>query len=70
MDQSTMSLFEREIRDKITAATLGVADAERRSDPSLLQAAQSQLEGLVELARRNGVLIDLLPATETPTATA
>lgn len=58
MKPSTMSLFEREMRDQVAAAQAAVAEAERRSDPLLLQAAQSHLDGLVDLARRNGVMVD------------
>jgi hypothetical protein len=59
MNPSTMSLFEREMHDQVTAARAAVDEAGTRSDPLLLQAAQSHLEGLVDLARRNGLLIDL-----------
>ena len=58
MKQSTMSLFEREMHDQVTAARAAVDEAGRRSDPLLLQAAQSHLEGLIDLARRNGLLFD------------
>lgn len=54
----TLSLFEREMRDQVTAARLAVAEAERRGDPLLVQAAQSHLDGLCDLARRNGVQVD------------
>jgi hypothetical protein len=59
MNPSTMSLFEREMHDQVTAARAAVDEAGRRSDPLLLQAAQSHLEGLIDLARRNGLLIEL-----------
>ena len=59
MKPSTMSLFEREMHDQVTAARAAVDEAGRRSDPLLLQAAQSHLESLIDLARRNGLLIDL-----------
>lgn len=52
---STMSLFEREMREQIAAAEAAVTDAERRSDPLLIQAVRSHLEGLLSLARRNGI---------------
>jgi hypothetical protein len=58
MKSSTMSLFEREMRDQVAAARAAVGEAERRSDPLLLQAAQSHLDGLLDLARRNGVFVD------------
>jgi hypothetical protein len=53
-----MSLFEREMRDQVAAAREAVTEAERRADPLLLQAAQSHLDGLLDLARRNGVIVD------------
>jgi len=58
MNPSTMSLFEREMHDQVAAARAAVAEAERRSDPLLTQAAQSHLDGLLDLARRNGVRVD------------
>lgn len=54
---ATLSLFEREMRDQLTAATLAVTEAERRGDPLLVQAAQSHLDGLLDLARRNGIQV-------------
>ena len=51
----TLSLFEREMRDQVAAARDAVTEAERRNDPLLVQAAQSHLDGLLDLARRNGV---------------
>jgi len=54
----TLSLFEREITDQIAAGRAAVEEAERRGEPLLLQAAQSHLEGLIDLARRNGVAVD------------
>jgi hypothetical protein len=68
MDPSTMSLFEREMHDQVTAARAAVDEAGRRSDPLLLQAAQSHLEGLIDLARRNGLLIDAGPEAATAPA--
>ena len=55
---STLSLFEREMNDQLAAARDALTEAERRGEPLLVQAAASHLEGLVDLARRNGVLID------------
>jgi len=54
----TLSLFEREMKDQVAAARAAVQEAERRGDPLLLQASQSHLDGLVDLARRNAVAID------------
>ena len=61
MKPSTMSLFEREMHDQVAAAREAVEEAGRRSDPLLLQAAQSHLESLVDLARRNGLLLESGP---------
>ena len=58
MKSSTMSLFEREMRDQVAAARAAVTEAERREDPLLTQAAKSHLDGLIDLARRNGVLLE------------
>ena len=58
MKSSTMSLFEREMRDQVAAARAAVTEAERREDPLLTQAANSHLDGLLDLARRNGVLLE------------
>jgi hypothetical protein len=54
----TLSLFEREMHDQVAAARAAVVEAERRDDPLLTQAAKSHLDGLLDLARRNGVVID------------
>jgi hypothetical protein len=62
MKPTTMSLFEAEMRDQVAAAAAAVAEAERRNDPLLLQAAQSHHDALVDLARRNGILLDDLAA--------
>ena len=59
---STLSLFEREMHDQVAAARAALDEASRRDDPLLLQAAASHLEGLLDLARRNGILIEA-PAT-------
>jgi hypothetical protein len=54
----TLSLFEREMRDQVAAARAAVDEAQRRDDPLLVQAAVSHLDGLLDLARRNGVQVD------------
>jgi hypothetical protein len=51
----TMSLFEREMRDQVAAAREALTQAERKADPLLVQASLAHLEGLVDLARRNGI---------------
>jgi hypothetical protein len=58
MKAQTLSLFEREMQDQVAAARAAVDEAERRDDPLLVQAAKSHLDGLVDLARRNGVTLD------------
>ena len=58
MKPSTMSLFEREMQDQVAAARDAVTEAEGRNDPLLLQAAASHLESLVDLARRNGLILE------------
>jgi hypothetical protein len=68
MKPSTQSLFEREMQDQIAAARATVTEAERRADPLLVQAATSHLEGLLDLARRNGVTVDEPEAAALPVA--
>jgi hypothetical protein len=58
MKRSTLSLFEREMHDQVAAARAALDEAKRRDDPLLVQAAASHLDGLLDLARRNGVVID------------
>lgn len=53
------SLFERELHDQIEAAQATVAEAVRRGDELLEQAARNQLESLLALAQRNGVEVVL-----------
>jgi hypothetical protein len=57
MKSSTMSLFEREMHDQVASARAALTEAERRGDPLLVQASQSHLDGLLDLARRNGILL-------------
>jgi hypothetical protein len=60
---STSSLFEREMRDQITAAEAGVLDSLGTADPILIESARGHLDGLVDLARRNGIDVKpLIPA--------
>jgi hypothetical protein len=54
----TLSLFEREMHDQVAAAQAALAEAQRRDDPLLVQAARSHLDGLVDLARRNGLVVE------------
>ena len=58
MKPSTLSLFEREMLDQLAAARDALTEAERRGEPLLIQAAAAHLESLVDLARRNGVIVD------------
>lgn len=58
MKPSTLSLFEREMRGQVESAREAVRQAEGRNDPLLTQAAQSHLDSLLDLARRNGVVLD------------
>ena len=55
MTTTTTPLFEREMRTQIAAAQAGVLDAEADGDPILVDAAQGHLDGLIDLARRNGL---------------
>jgi hypothetical protein len=59
MTTTTTPLFEREMRTQIAAARAGVLDATSEGDPVLLDAAQDHLDGLIDLARRNGLEITL-----------
>jgi len=55
---STKSLFESEMSDQVAAARAALDEAQGRHDPLLLQAAQAHLDGLIDLARRNGLVFD------------
>ena len=66
MKSSTQSLFEQEMRDQVAAARAALEQAQRRDDPLLTQAAQSHLDGLLDLARRNGVPADTDADTPLP----
>jgi hypothetical protein len=63
---STLSLFEREMQDQLAAARDALTEAERRAEPLLVQAAAAHLEGLVDLARRNGILVDAIEPLAAP----
>ena len=64
MKPETASLFEREMHDQVLSAQDAVIEAERRGDVLLVQAAISHLDGLLDLARRNGLIIDSPAASE------
>jgi hypothetical protein len=64
MTTTTTPLFEREMRTQIAAAQAGVVDAQADGDPILIDAAQGHLDGLIDLARRNGLDIAPQPAAE------
>lgn len=57
MKPSTQSLFIQEMHEQVAAAEANVLDAEHDNDPLLVQAARNHLDGLVALARRNGLTI-------------
>jgi hypothetical protein len=56
-------LFEQEMRGQIAAAEASVADAAASGDQVLLDAAQDRLEGLIALARRNGLELEPIDLT-------
>jgi hypothetical protein len=68
MKPSTMSLFEQEMREQLAAARAAVQEAERHGEALLLQAAAGHLEGLIDLARRNGVVLDAGQGSAQPLA--
>jgi hypothetical protein len=60
------SLFETEMRHQLDAAEEAVAEAARRGDTLLEQAARNHHESLLGLARRNGIAVGSLePAVVT-----
>jgi hypothetical protein len=66
MQPTTTSLFEREMRDQIAAAEASVLDSLGSNDPILIDSARGHLDGLVDLARRNGLSVKPLIIDETP----
>jgi hypothetical protein len=63
--QPTPSLFEQEMRDQVAAAEAGVIEALASGDPILIEAARGHLDGLVNLAHRNGLSLKPLINEET-----
>jgi hypothetical protein len=59
MQPNTTSLFESEMREQVTAAEAAVLESLATGDPILIDSARWHLDGLVDLARRNG--LDLKP---------
>jgi hypothetical protein len=55
MQPTPISLFEREMRDQVAAAEESVLEAMGTGDPILIDAARNHLDGLVNLAHRNGL---------------
>lgn len=66
MQPATTSLFEAEIRAQIEAAESAVIDSLATGDPLLVEAARGHLDGLVDLAKRNGVSVKPLVLDEAP----
>jgi hypothetical protein len=59
-----VSLFEQEMRDQVAAAESAVIEALGTGDPILVEAARGHLDGLVNLAHRNGLEIKPLISDE------
>jgi hypothetical protein len=59
MQPTNTSLFQREMRDQVAAAEAAVLDSLGTGDPILIESARGHLDGLVNLAHRNG--LDLKP---------
>jgi hypothetical protein len=63
MNSTTSSLFEAEMRNQIASAEAGVLESLTTGDPILIESARGHLDGLVNLAHRNGLSIPtLIPA--------
>jgi hypothetical protein len=57
------SLFETEMRAQVAAAEARVRDATELGDPVLVEASIAHLDGLLDLARRNGLEIEAVAPT-------
>jgi hypothetical protein len=57
MESTTSSLFEAEMRDQVASAEAAVLAARTTDDPMLMESARGHLDGLLSLARRNGLEI-------------
>jgi hypothetical protein len=55
MRSTTSSLFEGEMRNQVAAAEAAVLEALTTGDPILIESARGHLDGLVNLAHRNGL---------------
>jgi hypothetical protein len=66
MSKTTQSLFESEMRQQVSAAEAAILDAMASGDSLLVDAARGHLDGLIALARRNG--LDLMPNLPDDTA--
>jgi hypothetical protein len=64
MRPTTTSLFETEMRDQVAAAEAAVLESLATADPILIEAARGHLDGLVNLAHRNGIEIKPLISDE------
>jgi hypothetical protein len=63
MNSTTSSLFEAEMRNQIASAEASVLESLTTGDPILIESARGHLDGLVNLAHRNGLSITtLMPA--------
>ena len=64
MPNTTTSLFEREMREQVASAEAAVLESLGTGDPILVEAARSHLDGLVDLAKRNGLQLKPLVLDE------
>jgi len=64
MQPTRTSLFETEMRDQVADAEASVLDSLGTGDPILIEAARGHLDGLVNLAHRNGIKIKPLVLDE------
>jgi hypothetical protein len=60
-----LSLFEIEMRSQVESAEAAVLEACQEGDPIVVDMARSHLDGLISLARRNGLDIESSIPAET-----
>ncbi|HEX3823440.1 MAG TPA: hypothetical protein VHV79_03115 [Mycobacteriales bacterium] len=70
MNSTTSALFEAELRTQVASAEAGLLESLTADDPILIESARGHLDGLLDLAQRNGLHIETTmpaePAIEQP----
>jgi hypothetical protein len=66
VNSTTSALFEAELRTQVAAAEAGLLESLTTDDPILIESARGHLDGLINLAQRNGLQISTTVPADRP----